>query len=469
MHYTLGFFGAAQTVTGSKFLLSSPLGFRVLIDCGMFQGRGSDTDRLNRHFGFDPAQVDVVLLTHAHIDHSGLLPRLVAGGFRGLILCTQPTHDLCKIMLADSAHIQEMDARFLNKRRLSKGKRALEPLYTIDKVNTCLEAFRPIDLNEWTELNEEIAFRWIENGHILGSSAIELLLKRQGKDLRLVFSGDVGRYQHSILKPPAAFPPPDYMICESTYGDENHPEAEVSIEKLRQVVERTCLQRKGKIIIPAFSLGRTQELVLALNKLVEDGLLPAIPTFVDSPLSASATAVVRKYPSWYNDELKNYRLEDPDPFGFESLTYIREKADSMKLNSLKGPAIIIAASGMAEAGRVKHHLRNHIENPDNAVLLVGYAEPGSLAGRLLAGQKEVSIFGEMHQVRAEVVVFKEYSAHAGQNELLRYLSSCDRSRLKKLFLVHGEQQAQQTFKEVLLRDGYSRIEIPEMGETVELK
>lgn len=466
--YQLSFHGAAQTVTGSKFLLGSPQGFNVLIDCGMFQGRGSDTDRLNRHFGFNPSDVDVVLLTHAHIDHSGLLPRLVAEGFKGPIICTEPSLDLCKIMLADSAHIQEMDVKFLNKRRYSQGKHNIEPLYTPDDVEACLNLFLPIGLNQWKDLNNEISFRFFGNGHILGSASIELALKHQGSKISMVLSGDVGRYRHSILKPPAGFPSPDYMICESTYGDENHPSSEVSLEKLRQVIVETCLERKGKVIIPAFSLGRTQELVLAINKLVEDGLIPQLPTFVDSPLSTSATSIVKKYPSWYNEELSQYRLEDADPFGFDGLSYIRDKAESMQLNKLKGPAIILSASGMAEAGRIKHHLSNHISNPANTVLLVGYAEPGSLAGRLLAGHTEVSIFGERHQVLAKVVAFKEYSAHAGQDELLKYLSSCDPSRLKKLFLVHGEWETQQVFKKKLREKGYINIEIPIQGESFKI-
>lgn len=451
-------------VTGSKHLLHTHCGKQILLDCGMVQGRGKDSDVLNRHFGFDPSTIDALLLSHAHIDHSGLIPRLVSEGFSGPIFCTMPTYELCKIMLADSAHIQHFDIGFLNKKRVASHKPLLEPLYDQEDVLMALSLFHPLPYNHTLDYSEEVSFTFYEAGHILGSGAVHLELKHKGITRRLHFSGDVGRYEHSILRPPAPFPPSDYIICESTYGDEDHEPASPESEKLRKIILETCVEREGKVIIPAFSLGRTQELVLELNKLSEASKIPKIPVFVDSPLSVNATEIVKRFANCFNNDLKQYKLEDPDPFGFDHLFYFKDKEDSIKLNSLKGPAIIISSSGMAEAGRIKHHLANNLEDFRNTVLIVGYCEPGSLGGRLARGEKQVSIFGELVEVKADVRVMKEYSAHAGQSELLRYLS--EQKKAKTVFLVHGELESMKIFQTKLESSGFQQVIIPEQGETV---
>ncbi len=464
MSFQLTFHGAAQMVTGSKHLLQTPSGKEILLDCGMVQGRGKESDVFNRDFGFDPMAIDALILSHAHIDHSGLIPRLVKEGFSGPIFCTMPTFELCKIMLADSAHIQEYEIQFLNKKRSKQKKMLLEPLYDQEDVRLALSLFHPLPYNHKLECSEEVHLTFLEAGHILGSAAVHLELFHKGQTRRLHFSGDVGRYEHSILRPPAPFPPSDYIICESTYGDEDHEPADQQGDKLRKIIMETCVDRGGKVIIPAFSLGRTQELVLELNKLSEAGKIPSIPVFVDSPLSVNATDIVKRFANCYNNDLKQYKLEDPDPFGFDQLYYLKDKEDSMKLNHLKGPAIIISSSGMAEAGRIKHHLANNLEDYRNTVLIVGYCEPGSLGGRLARGEKQVSIFGEMVGVNADVRVMKEYSAHAGQSELLRYLEGQEQA--KTVFLVHGETEPMNILKLKLETKGFRKVIIPHQGESV---
>lgn len=462
------FHGAARSVTGSKHLLTTPGGKKYLLDCGMVQGRGKETDVLNRHFGFDPTSIDAVLLSHAHIDHSGLLPRLVAQGFSGTIYCTLPTLELCRIMLADSAHIQTYDVQFLNKHRIREGKSVITPLYNQEDVDRTLQQMQPVPYAQPTSLNSEVSFTFYDAGHLLGSAGVYLELFSHTGKRTLHFTGDVGRYAHSILNKPAPFPPSTYIISESTYGDADHPVVESGQSRLRDIVWTTCAEQKGKLLIPAFSIGRTQEIVLELNKLVESGQLPTIPMFVDSPLSVNATSIVRRFSECYNDSLKAYKLEDADPFGFDQLYYITGKEDSMKLNNLKGPAVIISSSGMAEAGRIKHHLANHIGSPKNTVLIVGYCEPSSLGGRLAAGERHISIFGRKHKVNARVVSLEEYSAHGGQSELLKYFEG-QQTHCKTMFLVHGEYEKQVAFGLKLEQHGFKKVVIPQLGETFALE
>lgn len=459
------FYGAAQTVTGSKHLIQTERNKQILLDCGLFQNKGADNATLNRHFGFDPAKVDYMILSHAHIDHSGNIPGLVKQGYKGPIYCTPATLDLCRIMLADSAHIQQNDVAYLNKKRERKGQRAIDPLYTIDDVTNALKNFVPIALNTQTEIDRHIRLTFTDTGHILGSAAINLQLDEPSGKVRLFFSGDVGRYNDIILRSPQKFPQADYLIMESTYGHRLHEKSEDAESRLFKVVHETCVERRGKLIIPAFSLGRTQEIVYALDRMYKKGTLNHIPVFVDSPLAISATNIMRKHTESFNPDILEYMEKDPDPFGFESLQYIQDVEDSKALNEREDPCIIISASGMLEAGRIKHHVKNNISDSRNTILIVGYVPPNSLGGRLIAGDKEVSIFGTPYTVKANIAVIDSYSAHGDYTELLKFLECQDAAQVRRLFLVHGESEALLAFKEHLNGRGFRDIVIPMQGES----
>lgn len=388
------FHGATKTVTGSKHLVTTRSNKKILLDCGMFQGLGKDTHELNSHFGFDPMSIDFVILSHAHIDHSGLLPKLVKEGFNGTIYTSQATYDLCEIMLGDSAHIQLADAEYVNKIRASQGRKYIEPLYNQEDVELTLDLFERVDFGETVEIDDEVSFSLIDNGHILGSAAVYLELNEDGLKTRLTFTGDIGRYNTQLLQDPKSFPQSDVIICESTYGDRVHDDVENSGQQVLEAIIDTCVRKQGKLIIPAFSLGRTQELVYTLNRLNLFGLLPKVKIYVDSPLSVNATDIVRRHKNLLNEQVREFCETRPDPFGFDQLTYIRRVEDSIRLNSVNYPCVIISASGMAEAGRVKHHIKNSISDEKNTILLVGYAERLSLAGRLRSGAEEVNMFGK---------------------------------------------------------------------------
>lgn len=463
------FLGATEHVTGSQHLLMTSKGKQYLLDCGLYQGKMSDSYRINSHLGLDPAEIDAVILSHAHIDHSGRLPFLFKSGFRGKIYCTQATLDLCEILLRDSAQIQENDVRFLNRKRERAGMEPLKPLYTLRDAEKCLENFRPVPFHNAFRLCEEVEFTFTDAGHILGSSVVNLKITDGKKQTRLTFSGDVGRYNDLLLNPPEIFPQADYVICESTYGDRLHERTEEAEMLLLDVVRHTCVEKKGKLIIPAFSLGRTQEIVFSLDKMKNAGLLPPIQVFVDSPLSTNATDIMRRHVGLLNDKVREYVRQDPDPFGFSNLHYIKESEDSRRLNEMREPCIIISASGMMEAGRIKHHLLHTISHERNTVLIVGYCSPNTLGGELLALKKQVKIFGEMVPVRAEVKVIASYSAHADYSELIRFLSCQQKDQVKKIFLVHGEAPAKYAFKTRLLQEGYASVEIPEKGQIFELE
>jgi metallo-beta-lactamase family protein len=462
------FHGAAQTVTGSKHLITTGRNKRILLDCGLFQSLGSENADLNRHFGFDPMQIDYVILSHAHIDHSGNLPQLVRQGYAGPIYCTKATYDLCSIMLEDSAHIQENDLNYLNKKRDRNGQKRLDPLYTLEDVIDALKLFVPVDMNEKIEIDKHIRFHFTDAGHILGSAAVNLEIEELDETIKVFFSGDIGRFNDYILKAPQPFPQADYIITESTYGDRLHDNTENTELDLLNVVHQTCILNKGKLIIPAFSLGRTQEVVYALNRLFNKGLLEKIPVYVDSPLAISATSIMRKHKESFNPEIIEYMKQDDDPFGFETLHYIRDVELSKELNEKADPCIIISASGMMEAGRVKHHLKNNISNAKNTVLIVGFVPPGSLGDRMIRGDKEVKIFGKMVPMRAGVKVMGSYSAHGDYKEMMQYLSCQDASRVRRLFLVHGEKEAQLTFKNHLNGMGFRDIVIPMLHESFQL-
>jgi len=460
---TICSYGAARTVTGSKHLITLGNGKNILLDCGFFQGHGADTDTLNRTFPFDPAIVDVMVLSHAHIDHSGNIPNLVKQGFKGKIYCTTPTRDLCEIMLADTAHIQENDATYLNKRRSKKGLLPLMPIYTLHDVENALAHFVNIPLSRKTTILEDVVLEFTDSGHILGAAAMHLTINEAGKETRIFFSGDIGRPEDKLLKKPARFPQADYILCESTYGNRLHDSPAITESRLIEIVNRTCVEKKGKLIIPAFSLGRTQELVYVLNNLSNQHRLPRIKVYVDSPLSVNATEIMRRHTSSFNETIQVSLKSDPDPFGFNELTYIQDVAVSKRLNELKEPCIIISASGMAEAGRIKHHIKNTISDPRNTILIVGYCTHESLGGRLVARNPTVRIFGEEYPVKASVEVINSFSAHADYNEMLEYLSCQDPAQVKKIFLVHGEYPVQQQWREKLLAKGFASVEIPEAG------
>ncbi|MFN7294879.1 MAG: MBL fold metallo-hydrolase, partial [Bacteroidota bacterium] len=404
--------GAAKNVTGSKHLITTNKGKKILLDCGLYQNSAKDNEELNRHFGFNPADIDAVILSHAHIDHSGNLPLLVKQGFTGKIYATPATRDLCEIMLLDSAHIHESDIVFINKRRLKAGKSPLKPLYTVKDAGKCMKHFYPIPYNNEFIINEEVSFNFTDAGHILGSAVINLSLQEDNKTIKLCYTGDIGRPNDLIIKAPEHFPQADYIICESTYGNRLHDDAALAGEKLLQIVRDTCITRKGKLLIPAFSLGRTQEIVYTLDCLKTQGLLPPVKVFVDSPLSMNATEIMRKYSDSFNDTIKHYMEKDDDPFGFNNLVYVQDAEESKALNDYKEPCIIISASGMMEAGRIKHHLHNNIGKENCTLLIVGFVPPNSLGHRLLRGDKQVKIFGEVHDVKINIAAINSYSAHA---------------------------------------------------------
>ncbi|RYU86963.1 MBL fold metallo-hydrolase [Mucilaginibacter terrigena] len=463
------FHGAARNVTGSKHLLRLQDGTGILLDCGMFQGLGEQTEDMNEHFGFNPKKVDYLILSHAHIDHCGLIPRLVKEGFEGQIFCTAATMDLARILLMDSAKIQMQDIEYSNKHRARKGQPLLEALYTEEDAIAALGLFKIVNYHQEYHINPNLKFKFTDAGHVLGSAAVHIAATENGKKTYITFSGDVGRYGDLILKSPQTFPQADYILLESTYGDSLHKDIGPIEEALLDVIKQTCEVKKGKVIIPAFSVGRTQELLYALNALELKGVLPDVPYYVDSPLSEKATQVLKDHPEEYNRDVKEVMKVDADPFGFKGLRFVQSTEESIALNDDVRPCVIISSSGMAEAGRVKHHIKNNISNQKNTILMVGYAEPNSLGGRLARGEKEVYIFGEQYQVNADVRSIKSMSAHGDYEDLLHFLSCQDPEMVKKVFLVHGEYEVQQHFAEKIKEKGFDNIQIPYQHEKVVLE
>jgi metallo-beta-lactamase family protein len=464
----IAFHGAARTVTGSKHIITLTNGRKYLLDCGMFQGMGKDTDRLNRDWGFDPREITHLILSHAHIDHSGLIPKLVKDGFAGKIFCTPATKELTTILLEDSAEIQEDEVKYENKRRASAGMPYLKPLYTRDDAETSFSVFESVHYGQWIKIDEFVELMYTDAGHIIGSAVVNLKIKENGKITRITFSGDVGRYRDIILKSPENFPQADFIILESTYGNSLHDVNMTTPDQVLTWIEKTCLQKKGKLIMPAFSVGRTQEILFALNQLELERRLPAVPYFVDSPLSVEATEVVKRFPEYFNRTIQKVLQSDTDPFSFAGLKYIKTVEESKLLNFRSEPCVIISASGMADAGRVKHHISNSIENSRNTILLTGYCEPRSLGGRLLNGDKEVKIFGVPHEVHAEIGAIRSMSAHGDYEDLSQFLACQDPKQVQQLFLVHGEYDVQQQFAQRLSKKGYISITIPEQHTEIGL-
>ena len=465
----ISFHGAARTVTGSKHLLQLDNGESLLLDCGLFQGMGRDTDSLNATFGFEPSEVDYIILSHAHIDHTGLLPKLAKEGFKGNIYCTPATKALVEILLMDSAMIQRDDAKYGNKRRAKQGLPPIDPLYDIDDVNVVLPLLVVVDYNVPTRITESVELLYTDAGHIIGSAAINLKIKEGGETQTLTFSGDVGRYRDMILRSPAGFPHADYIIIESTYGDKLHDLIHTTPDDLLKFIESTCVEQKGNLIIPAFSVGRTQEILFELNQLSLEKRLPHIPVYVDSPLSIEATDVLKKFPKYFNKKIQKILEVDDDPFDFEGLRYIKSVEESKALNEDLHPKVIISASGMADAGRVKHHIKNNIDNPKNTILLVGYCEPHSLGGRLMSGAKEVKIYSETYTVKANVGSIRSMSAHGDYEDLMQFLGCQTPELVKQIFVVHGEAEVQDHFAERLRKKGFKEVIVPEMHETIKLE
>lgn len=462
------FIGAAQEVTGSKHLITTDKGKKILLDCGMFQGKGLETDGLNRELMFEAAIIDHIILTHAHIDHAGLIPYMYKLGFRGSVVCTSATRDLCAIMLADSAFIQEHDTYTFNKRRAKKGLPLVTPIYTQEDARDCMNLFIGVPANMKFMIDENIKVRFTNTGHMLGSAAANIQIIENGQIKRITYTGDIGRPVNRILAPPVPFPQADILITESTYGDRLHSTNEEAEEKLLQIVIDTCVNKGGKLIIPAFSVGRTQEVVYALNNFFNAGKLPKVDIYVDSPLAVNATSVFRAHPECYNSDFHKVMETDPDPFGFNGLYYITRQQDSKKLNDLKKPCVIISASGMMEAGRVKHHLANNISDPKNTVLAVGYCSPVTLGARILRGDKEVSIHGNIYQVKADVKKLDSFSGHGDYKEMIAYLSCQDKGAIEKTFIVHGEKETQKKYATSLEAEGYRNVNIPARGQEYEI-
>lgn len=461
------FIGAAREVTGSKHLITTKSGKKILLDCGVYQGKGMETNILNRKLDFDPASIDHIILTHAHIDHSGLIPYMYKMGFIGSVVCTFATRDLCSLMLADAGNIHEHDAQTFNKKHTWHGP-PIEPLYTRADAMESMKLFIGLPYNRKLNIDHNIKVKFTNTGHLLGSAVANIEIHEGGEKIHIAYTGDIGRPVNRILKEPQPFPQADYLITESTYGDRLHKTTEDADEDLLQTVFDTCVGKKGKLIIPSFSVGRTQELVYSLNNFYNQKRLPKIEIFVDSPLSTNVTNVFRMHTECFNKDIIEVMHTDPDPFGFNSLHYIQTRDASKRLNDFERPCVIISASGMMEAGRVKHHLANNISNPRNTILAVGYCAPSTLGAKLLRGDKMVSIHGYTHEVHAEIKRIESFSGHADYNEMINFLSCQDKNKIKKTFLVHGEYETQQNYKSILEKEGFSNIEIPNYCQEYEL-
>ncbi len=463
------FHGAARTVTGSQHLLTVN-GRRILLDCGLFQGSRKESYERNQQLPYDASTVDVMVLSHAHIDHSGNIPNLVKSGFQGDIFCTYATRDLCSIMLRDSAKIQQYDVEYLNKKRKRNGLPLLETYYTMEDAVQSLRNFVGIGYERSHTIMPGIDLTFYDAGHILGSAIVALDIEdEQQEKKRLVFSGDLGRPNRPILRDPTFIEEADVLIIESTYGNRDHKPVQETKQKLEKVVNETC-NRDGKLIVPAFAVGRTQELVYTLHQLVESrDISPELPVYVDSPLAIDATGIYRLHPEAYDEEVFEFIASDRhrDPFGFDMMRYTRSTNESKELNFLRHPAVIISASGMAEAGRILHHLKNNIEDPRNTILIVGWQAPNTLGRRLVEKAPSVRIFGDEYKLEAEVVTINGFSAHADRGELLEW-SGNFKKRARRAFIVHGEEDASLALAQSMGGQGYEEVDVPYLGQSFEV-
>ena len=461
------FFGAAQTVTGSMHLLHVN-GKKILLDCGLYQGRRKEAYEINKNIPFNPASINVMFLSHAHIDHSGNIPNLVKNGFKGHIYTTSATVDLCQVMLRDSAYLQERDVKFVNKKRIKQNKVPFEPLYSEEDVEHAMQNFIGVQYDKTIEAVPGVNVAFRDAGHILGSAGIVLDIEENGKITRLGFSGDIGRPDMPVIRDPNILRDLDVLIMESTYGNRIHPVTPEVEEEVASVINET-IERGGKIIIPAFAVGRTQLLVYVLHKLFDQNRIPQFPIFVDSPLAVNTTEIFRMHPECFDRETFRVFVDNyEDPFGFNRLTYIRDVEKSKELNNYKDPCMIISASGMAEGGRILHHLANNIETNNNLILFAGYAAQETLARKIMDGAEEVNILGNSYKVKSKVIKMDYFSAHADQNGLLDYLKFSPPDKLKNIFIVHGEEEQAIPLREKIIRKGYPFVYFPKKRDVFEV-
>lgn len=465
------FCGAAREVTGSCHLITLDNGYKILLDCGLYQGgdddgragNGNPLTAFNEKWLFDPKEIDCLVLSHAHIDHTGRVPKLVGDGFRGKIYATHATRDLCAIMLLDSAKIQENDAAYFNKKHRKEDDPEKIPLYTLEDVQQVMRQFASFNYEQWFYIHENVRVLYRDAGHILGSATVTLEIKEGGKTTYFGFTGDIGRPHRPILGDPLPMPELDYLICESTYGDREHESPPAEVGHFINIIRHTCEEKGGKVIIPAFSVGRTQEIVYMLDKLQSSGELPHIPVYVDSPLSVNATEVFVNHPECFDSDLHRYMTEDDNPFGFNGLVYVRDTEASKQLNDSPEPCIIISASGMMNAGRIRHHVANNIEHERNTILIVGYCSPNTLGGQLRAGVQSVFLFGQNLEVKADIEIMDSFSAHGDRVEMLEMIANQKQSA-KKVWLVHGTLDRQEKWREYLMGNGFGNVGIPSLGE-----
>ena len=462
----LKFCGAAGTTTGSQHLLEVN-GKKILLDCGLYQGRRKDAYEVNCCFPyFDPATLDAVVLSHAHIDHSGNLPNLTKKGFTGNIFATFATRDLCQVMLADCAHIQESDAKWLNKKRKKRGEEPVELIYTKQDVDQCMKQFINVGYNREMIITKGVTLKFLDAGHILGSAQVVLEIEDEedGKTKRFLFSGDVGRGDNDILSDPEHAENIDYVLMESTYGGREHELSAKADDQIAEVLKK-AIDRGGKIIIPCFAVERTQQVLYVLNQLFDDNRIPQVPVYVDSPLAVNATEIFRLHPECFNEEVHEFLYDKRNPFDFDGLTLIRAVSKSKELNDSKNQAIIISASGMCEAGRILHHLRNGISNPQNTILFVGYCAENTLGWKIRNGDPEVNIFGDKHELRAQVEIMDSFSGHADHSELMDYFGAITGPK-KKVWLVHGESTRSAALAEAIGEKHDGEVEVAELGSEV---
>ena len=459
------FLGATRTTTGSMYLMEVNQQ-RLLFECGLFQGKRSESIERNRTFPFSAASIDAVVLSHAHIDHCGNLPNLCRQGFTGNIYCTFATRDLASILLEDSAEIQRADAEFVSKKRAKQNLPPVEPLYSAVDAEKAVRQFVALNYSRPMPVADGVTVTFQDAGHILGSAQVVFDVREQGRRYRYLFSGDIGRGDDDILRDPEPVENVDFLQIESTYGDREHSAKASANDEVGKLVLET-LEKQGKVIIPAFSVGRTQQIVYTLHQLTRAGRLPPVPIFVDSPLSVNATEVFRLHPECFNEQIYKFLRETANPFGMENLTYIREQAHSVKLNDLKEPAIIISASGMCEAGRIRHHLKNHIGFPTNMILFIGYCAEHTLGAQILSGRETVNIFGEPYRVRARIASIDSFSGHADKHELKRYVSRLT-GDIKKVSVIHGEASQAVAFAEALrAMKPHAEVVVPDYRQVAE--
>jgi len=465
------FCGADKEVTGSCHVVELNNGFTFMLDCGMYQGHDDDMKKFNETWLRPPASIDCVVLSHAHIDHIGRLPRLLKDGYSGNIYCTHATRSLSSILLTDSAMIQEREAEYSNQKWLKKGvkyhSRITEPLYIQDDVPPVLDSMISYGYDKWFNIHEDVEVRYTDAGHILGSAAVNLRIREDGKEIRLAFTGDIGRPERPILRDPQPMDPADILISESTYGDRLHQSTPEDMDHLEEIIRMTCIEKRGKLIIPAFSVGRTQEIIYMMDRMSNAGRINDIKVYVDSPLAVNATALYIAHTECYDEDLTKYLLTDENPFGFNGLTYIKNVDESKALNDSHEPCVIISAAGMANAGRIQHHIINNCDKPSTTILIVGYCAPGT-PGRLLRdGAGTITLHGQTKPVNARIEIMDSFSAHGDRNEMSAFLMN-QRESAKKTFLVHGDEGAMTSFKAHLEGLGFQNVILPELGESFDI-